>query len=69
MKVKNKNKTIQYTHLINIATVFDFFYSDTEISKDLKENFKQLFNNTYKEVKNELKKYTAEYQKKITRGV
>lgn len=68
MKVKNKTKT--YTHLINIATIFDFFYSNTEMSKELKENFKHLFYNTYKEVKNELKKYTAEYQKKkIMRGV
>lgn len=65
MKVKkNKTYTTKLTHLINIATIFDFFYSNIEMSKELKENFKIFFYNTYKEVKNELKKYTAEYKKK-----
>lgn len=69
MKVKTKNYTTKITHLINIATIFDFFYSDIEMSKELKEKFRRLFYNTYKEVKKSLKKYIAEYEKRISRGV
>lgn len=67
MKVKNRNYTTKLTHLINIATVFDYFYKDIELSKDLKEQFKQLFYKTYTDVKNELIKRRAEYEKKIRR--
>lgn len=67
--MKVKKNTTKLTHLINIASVFDFFYSDIEMSKELKEKFKQHFYNTYKEVKNELKECTAKYKKIISRGV
>lgn len=35
-------------HIANIKTIFDFFYKDVVLSKQLKKKFKLEFNNTYK---------------------